>query len=79
MLYSFDVVWLKCKCKCIAGMRGRGLKIRMPSIGNDLVKQDFSPPNMDDIQRWMAAAFDLVTFHICNIYNVTSGSNVQCG
>ncbi|XP_012682781.2 tRNA-specific adenosine deaminase 2 [Clupea harengus] len=42
-------------------MRGRGLKIRMPSIGNDLVKQDFSPPNMDDIQRWMAAAFDLAT------------------
>lgn len=40
---------------------GEGLKTRMQTCRNDRVRQEFSPPTSDDVQRWMAVAFDMAS------------------
>ncbi|KAL2082808.1 hypothetical protein ACEWY4_022626 [Coilia grayii] len=42
-------------------MSSSKLRMRTQTLSNQVWKQGFSPPNLDDIQRWMAAAFDLAT------------------
>ncbi|XP_063078796.1 tRNA-specific adenosine deaminase 2 isoform X2 [Engraulis encrasicolus] len=35
--------------------------MRTPNLSSEVKIQEFSPPNLADVERWMAAAFDLAT------------------